>query len=148
MVRHLIAASGAVAALVAIPLAPAAAADDSRVLLLDEGQVRCQVSADDVARGGGPMVVCQRTDGLPFAQSSWSAEKYSERLPVAVKEGTGEFYWAKGSVPDTPDATVLNTGQTIHLYGWTIEAERLRTRIAYDSSGHGIYIAKEDINQF
>ncbi len=148
MVRHVIAASGALAALVAFPLAPSAAADNGQVLLVDNGQVRCQVSADDVARGGGPMVVCQRTDGLPFAQSSWSAEKYSERLPVAVKLGSGEFYWAKGSVPDAAGATVLNTGQSLRIDGWTIEAQRLRTRFSYDGSGHGIYVNKADINQF
>jgi hypothetical protein len=146
MARPVLAAA-ALTALVALPLAPQAAADDGHTVLVDSGKVRCQVSADNVPRGGGPMVVCQRTDGQAFAQSSFSSEKYSVRLPVAVKQGGGEFYYGRGSVPDSIDVTV-NDGQTVQMYGWTIQNQGLRTRFAYDGSGHGIYINATDINQF
>jgi hypothetical protein len=148
MIRQVMAASGALVALVALPLAPAAAADEGQTLLIDSGRVRCLVSPDDVPRGGGPMVVCQRTDGLAFAQSVFAASKYNEQLPLAVKRAGGEFYYAKGSVPATGGESTLAQGQTLNLYGWTIENQGLRTRFTNDVSGHGFYVNQADINQF
>jgi hypothetical protein len=147
MIRQAMVASGALFALVALPLAPAAAADEGQTLLIDSGRVRCLVSPDDVPRGGGPMVVCQRTDGQAFAQSVFAASKYNEQLPLAVKRGGGEFYYAKGSVAPSGETT-LGNGQTLNLYGWTIENQGLRTRFTNDVSGHGFYVNQADINQF
>ena len=83
---------------VALPLAPPAAADDGQMIRDRIGQGALLVSADDVPRGGGPMVVCQPTDGGPFPQAPWAASKFDERLNLAVKRGTGEFTWSKGNI--------------------------------------------------
>jgi hypothetical protein len=47
----------------ALALAPQAAGDADQTVLIENGKVRCQVSANDVARGGGPVVVCQQVGG-------------------------------------------------------------------------------------
>jgi hypothetical protein len=148
MIRQAMVTSGALVALVALPLAPAAAAEEGQTLLLDSGRVRCVVSPNNIERGGGPMVACQRTDGLSFAQSVFSAEKHSERMRVAVKLGGGEFYYTQGDVAALGAETVVSDGQTVNLYGWTIQGQGIRTKLIYDASGHGIYINQADINQF
>jgi hypothetical protein len=152
MVRQVIAASGALIVLIAFPLAPRAAADNGQTVLIQSAKVRCLVSADDVPRGGGPMVVCQKTDGQPWGPADWSASKNSVRLNLAVKRGTGEFYWAKGSISGEGEAAaqdiILNDGQTYHINGWTIEAYEYRTRFTYDGSGHGMFVNVGDVRQF
>jgi hypothetical protein len=152
MIRHVSAAVTALFAVVAFPLAPQAAADGDQTVLIDGGRVKCSVSANDIPRGGGPIVACQRTDGLPFAQSMWSAEKYSERLTLAVKRSTGEFYWDGGNVRNVSDVTgepiAVGVGQTYNANGWTIQVDEQHTRISNDSTGYGMYVAAEDINHF
>ena len=81
---------------VALPMAPPAAADDGQMIVTESGKVRCLVSADNVPFGGGPMVVCQPTAGGPFPQAPWAASKFDERLNLAVKRGTGRVQLAEG----------------------------------------------------
>jgi hypothetical protein len=74
------------------------------------------------------------------------------RLPLAVKRGSGEFTWGKGSIfgsgaPADQDI-VLDPGQTYHINGWTIQPDDYRTRFAYDGSGHGMLINATDIRAF
>jgi hypothetical protein len=152
MVRQMLAAAGALIVLVAFPLAPSAAADDGQMVLTESGKVRCLVSADNVPRGGGPMVVCQQSDGQPFGQSPWAASKYNERLNLAVKRGNGEFYWAKGSIAGPGAASgqdiVLSEGQTYHVNGWTIQPEKARTKFTYDATGKGMFFGVATLLQF
>lgn len=148
MIRQAVAASGALIALVAFPLAaPAAAADTDQLVLTQSGTLRCLVSADYVPQGGGPMVVCQLTDGQPFPQAPWAATKYSSRLNLAVMRGSGEFLYTKGSVPGSGADIVLNSGQT-QINGWTIQADEKRTRFTYDTSGHGVSVNPADVRSY
>lgn len=147
------AASAALMVLLAVLFAPpAAAADAGQLVVFDAGKVQCLVSADDVKRGGGPMVACQRADGEPWGRSPWETSKFNNRLNVVVVRGTGELYWDKGAVPAPNEATsgsvVVDAGQTYRVNGWTVQNEGLRTRFTYDATKHGILINGEDVRQF
>ena len=148
MLRKVIAASGALMVVVALPMAPPAAVDDGQMIVTESGKVRCVVSADDVPRGGGPMVVCQPTDGGPFPQAPWAASKFDERLNLAVKRGTGEFTWSKGSIAAPGQDMVLSTGQTYNVNGWTIESEETRTKFTYGATGKGMYLGIVTLRHF
>ncbi|OBK76617.1 hypothetical protein [Mycobacterium sp. 1164985.4] len=152
MVRQVVVVVAALSVSLASPLAPPAAADVGRLVVVGGGTVRCLVSADDVKRGGGPMVVCQRVDGQPWGQAPWETSKFNNRLNLAVVRGTGEMYWERGAVPAPNDApagdTVLDAGQTYRVDGWTIQDEDLRTRFTYDATGHGLFINGADVRQF
>jgi hypothetical protein len=151
MIPKAIVATGVFMSAVALPLAPVAAADDGTMVLTEGGKVRCLVSADNVPQGGGPMVVCEQADGQPFGQSPWAASKYNERLNLAVKRGTGEFYWAKlpilGAGPATGNVS-LSEGQTYRINGWTIEPEETRTKFTNDATGKGMYLGVVTLRQF
>ncbi|MGV0791761.1 hypothetical protein [Mycolicibacterium sp. XJ1819] len=149
MFRHVLVVSWALLVGVALPLAPAAAADDGQTVITQSGMVRCAVSADNVARGGGSMVVCQRADGHPFGQSPWAVAKHSFRLPVAVVRGAGQFYWAKDPVGGAPgNDVVVEDGQSHQVAGWTIRDEGLLTRFTDDVTGHGLLVNAETVRQF
>lgn len=152
MDRQVIAASGALIALVASPMAPQAAADDGPTVLIESGKVRCVVSADDVQRGGGPYAVCQQTNGEPWGTAQFAQEKNATRLNLAVLRGTGEFRWQKGDISGSGEGTdqdiVLSPGQSYHGNGWTIQAEDLRTRFTYDATGHGMFVSVAYVRQF
>lgn len=156
MVCRGLAAVWALLTVIAIGVAPQAAADADQTVLIEGGQIRCQVSADDPARGGGPVVVCQKVDGQPWAQAPFSAEKYSKALNLMVVRGGGEFYWDGGNIrsvasrPIVPigQDIVVGEGQTYRANGWTITPEQYRTRITNDRSGHGVFVAMGEIGQF
>ena len=147
MVRQVIAASGALIALVAFPLAPPAAADNDQVVLTQSGKQRCLVSTDNVPQGGGPMVTCQLTDGQPFPQAQWATMKNSSRLNLAVMRGSGEFLYDIGSVPGSGEDIILDNGQT-QINGWTIQADDQRTWFTYDATGHGVSVSAADVRSY
>lgn len=137
-------------ALVALPLAPTAAADDGSVITLQDGKVRCGISGDNVERGGGPMVVCALANGQPWGMSPWETSKYHQVLNLAIVRGPGEFYWDRGTLTPSPAAGGLSVaeGQTYNIDGWTITGEGFRTRITNDFSKHGILINEGFVRQF
>ncbi|WP_231740385.1 hypothetical protein [Mycobacterium sp. GA-1999] len=148
MIRRAVTALGA-AVLGAVVLAPPAAADPGQQVLLDSGAVRCLLSADEVAFGGGPMTVCALTNGQPWGMAPPETSKWNQRLNLAVVRGTGEFYWDRGLIADPVDAPVsVDGGQAYQVNGWTVQPEGLRTRITYDSTGHGIFINAVEIRGF
>ena len=151
MIRQLIAASGALIAVAAWPLAPQAAADADQVIQIQDGTVRCLVSAADVPRGVKPEVNCE-TNGPKFGESFWSTEKHPGPLNVAVMLGSGEFYFERGDVPgpaeDPGHVASVAAGQTLQVNGWTITGEGFRTRISNDASGHGMFINVTEVRQF
>ncbi|MGV0852914.1 hypothetical protein [Mycolicibacterium phlei] len=146
MVRRVIAVAGAVAGLVA--LAPPAAATDytGQLVLLQQGTVKCLVSANDGTFGGGPVTVCALSTGEPWGMAPFETSKWNQRLNLAVVHGGGQYYWERGLLPDPaqlPTAPVSVDSGTYRVNGWTIQPEGLRTRITYDATGHGMLI-----NQF
>ena len=144
------AASAALMVLLAVLLAPPAVADDGRVVTLQSGKVRCGISADNVDRGGGPVVVCERTDGQAWGMAPWETSKYNERLNLAIVHGTGELYWDHGNLTSSGAAGGLSVtdGQTYTIDGWTVTGEGFRTRITNDATGHGILINEGYVRQF
>ena len=149
MFRELIAASAALLVFGACPFAPQAyAADGDQVIRVDDGQLRCLLSADYKGRGYA-MAVCGRTDGRGFAASPMSIGKYPERLDLVVVRGTGETWFEAGAVPAsaTGDA-VLSVGQTYVSNGWTVTTQPGRTVIKNDDSGHGLNVNAVDVRQF
>ncbi|ULE33246.1 hypothetical protein [Mycobacterium sp. IDR2000157661] len=150
MTRLMITASAAL--FVALPLAPQAGADAGQVVLIDDGAVRCLVSANDLERGGGPIATCQRSDGQPWGQSPWETSKFNNLLNVPVVRGTGELYWEKGTVPSPQDPTagsvVIGPGETYRTNGWTVQDEGLKTRFTYDATNHGITVDAQEVRQF
>ncbi|WP_157531234.1 hypothetical protein [Mycobacterium sp. IS-1496] len=108
-------------------------------------------NSNDVGHGGGPLVVCQRWSGEPFAQSPYSAE-HRERLNLAVVRANGDFYWNIGNIPGSAEATandlVLNYGQTYHVNGWAILSTFDGTRFKHDGTGHGMFVSIDNVNPF
>jgi hypothetical protein len=150
MLRRLIAATGTLLAVVAVPLAPAAVADgpaDGHTVLALDGKVRCLLSTDDVPRGGGPMALCQLSNGQPIGAALYSQGKDSRKLDVALVHGKGQFYWDKGNIAPGQD-TVVGNGQSVNINGWTVKDEGLRIRITNDASGHGLLLNEVDVRQF
>jgi len=149
MFRKLIAASATMLVLGAGPVAPqATAADGDQVIRLQDGQLRCLVSADYKGRGYA-MTVCGRSDGRRFAASPMSTGKYPDRLNLVVIRGTGETWWEAGAVPGAVAGdVVLSFGQTHVANGWTITTADHRTVIKNDDSGHGLIVNAVDVRQF
>lgn len=148
MIRQLTAASVALVALASFPLVPSAAADDGQVVQTQNGTVQCVVSDNNVSRGGGPWVVCQRSDLAGFGQAPFSTEKYSVSLNLAAQRGTGEFYFTKGSIAGPGEGTSLSSGQTYNINGWTIQPDDQRTRFTWDATRHGVLINAEMARTF
>jgi len=149
MFRELIAGSAAMLVLGACPFAPrATAADGDQVIQVDDGQLRCMLSADYKGRGYA-MAVCGRTDGRGFGESPMSTGKFPVRLNLVVVRGTGEMWWEAGAVPAsaTGDA-VLSVGQSYVSNGWTVTTQPGRTVIKNDDSGHGLNVNAVDVRQF
>jgi len=115
------------------PATLAGASGADQTIRVQDGQIRCLVSADFEGRGR-PAVLCVRTDGAPFGTSP-------APLNVAVVLGSGEMYFQKGGLPAAEGGDVaLGAGQTYTVNGWTITTEPLRTLIRNDDGGHGIRI--------
>ncbi|MDW5610151.1 hypothetical protein [Mycolicibacterium sp. D5.8-2] len=133
MAHVLVAASAALIGLIVYPSAPLAEADTDQTIRVQNGQVRCLLSADFEGRGR-PAAVCARADGAPFSTSP-------ARMNLAVVQGSGELYYLKGALPGPDDGdAVLGAGETYRVNGWTIETEELRTLITYDVGRHGIRV--------
>jgi hypothetical protein len=71
---------------------------------------------------------------------------------VASVTSAGEFKWAEGNIPGTPEVmandVVLNYGQTSHLNGWTIVPNEDGTRFTNDSTGHGMSVSVNNVSPF
>jgi hypothetical protein len=99
------------------------------------------------------MVVCQRTNGLPWGEAPFAASIHSGkegvRQNLAVVRGTGEFTFERGIIagPATGD-TSLESGQTYRIYGWTIQPDENRTRFTYDATEHGLLVNDADVRTF
>ncbi len=133
MNRVLNAASAALVVGACLFAPPAAAADGDQTIRLQNGQIRCLLSADFEGRGW-PAAVCGRADGGPFGMSP-------APLNVAVVEGSGEMYFVKGTVPGSEAGdVVVGAGQTYQVNGWTVKTEELRTLIWNDLSRHGMRV--------
>lgn len=150
MVRRTAAALGVGLGIAALA-PPAGAADTGQMVLLQSGTVRCLVSADDRSFGGGPMTVCALTNGQPWGMAPFETSKWNQRLNLAVARGTGEFNWERGLLPDAaalPTAPVSVDGGAYQVNGWTFTPEGLRTRVAYDATGHGIFVNAFEVRGF
>ncbi|RAV14677.1 hypothetical protein DQP55_08335 [Mycolicibacterium sp. GF69] len=147
MIRRVVTAFGA-SILGAVFFSPAAAADTGQQVLLQSGAVRCVLSADEVAFGGGPMTVCALTNGQPWGMAFTETSKWNQRLNLAVVRGTGEFYWDRGLIAEPTATPVSVDGGAFQANGWTVEPEGLRTRITYDRTGHGFFINAAEIRGF
>jgi hypothetical protein len=132
-------------ALAVVPLPALAVADADAPVLIQSSGVLCAVSANDVARGGGPTVACQRADGLTFAQSPFSNTKPNPKTNLAVVRGGGQFQYELGSVAGGQPIT-LAAGQTYHANGWTFLAAEGRSTVSYDATGHGMWIGPDFIH--
>lgn len=125
---------------------PSAAAD-SQSVRTQSGKVRCLVDSNDVAHGGGPLVVCEYNSGFPQAPSSSGAH-----WNLAVVRGDGTFNWDVGNIGGSPEALasdiVLNYGQTYRVNGWTILPSFDGTRFTDDRTGHGMFVSIDNVYSF
>ncbi|MCV7024987.1 hypothetical protein H7I77_16825 [Mycolicibacterium novocastrense] len=147
MIRRAMTALGA-SILGAVVLSPPAAADTGQQVLLQSGAVRCLISADDATFGGGPMTVCELTNGQPWGGAPFETSKWNQRLNLAVVRGTGEFFWDRGLIAEPATAPVSVEGATYRVNGWTVEPQGFRTRISNDASGHGFFINEASVRGF
>ena len=132
-------------AMVVCTLPALAVADASAPALVQFNGVLCSLSANDVPRGGGPMAVCQLSDGGPFPQAPFSTTKPYPKLNLAVVRGAGPFQYELGSVAGGQPVN-LALGQTYHANGWTFLAAEGRSTVSYDSTGHGIWIGPDFVH--
>ena len=122
-----------------LPAPLAAAADGDQLVDVQDGRLRCPVSAHYGA-AGQPMVICGMSNGAPFGASPNSTGT-STPLNLAVMHGTGQSYWAAGTLPgNAADPVSLGVGQTYAANGWTITNEADRARVTNDDSGHGLLL--------
>lgn len=120
-----------VGACMSAPTAVAAGADQT--IRLQNGEIRCLLSADYQDRGR-PMAICGRANGGPFGMSP-------DPLNLAVVLGAGEMYFMEGTIPgDGSNDVVLGVGQTYTANGWTVKTEELRTLLWNDLSRHGMRV--------
>lgn len=146
MFREVITMSATLLVVAGCPFAAqAAAADADQVIQIQDGTVRCLLSADYMGRGYA-MTICGLADGQLFGSSPKAT---TQRLNLAVVHGTGEFYWETGPTPSSPTGEVaVGVGQTYRADGWTVTSDDYRTRIQNDSSGHGLLINDVVVVQF
>nr|WP_090341596.1 hypothetical protein [Mycolicibacterium malmesburyense]CRL71633.1 hypothetical protein CPGR_02013 [Mycolicibacterium malmesburyense] len=148
MIRRAVTALGA-SILGAVALAAPAAADPDQQVLLQNGTVRCLLSADETTFGGGPMAVCALTNGQPWAGAPFETSKWNQRLNLAVQRGTGEFYWDRGLIAEPATPPVAVDSGTYRTNGWTVQPEQgFRTRITNDASGKGFLINDASVRGF
>ncbi|GFM17339.1 MULTISPECIES: hypothetical protein [Mycobacteriaceae] len=122
-----------------LPAPSATAADGDQLVDVQDGRLRCLVSAHYGA-AGQPMAICGMSNGAPFGASPNSIGS-STPLNLAVMNGTGQSYWAAGTLPGTAaDSMSLGVGQTYTANGWTIINEAGRARVKNDHSGHGLIL--------
>ncbi|MCZ8380483.1 hypothetical protein O6P37_16575 [Mycobacterium sp. CPCC 205372] len=147
MVGTFLAASAAVIAVTAYPLAAqAGAADGDQVVRVQDGKLRCLISTDDVPRGGGPMAVCGLSNGQPFGTSP-AVARYSPQQSLAVVRGTGERFWFSGTLPPADGDVVLGPGETYRVNGWTIRNDPFKAFIVNDFYEHGMTINETEMRQ-
>lgn len=147
MIRQAVTALGA-ALVGALTMAPHAAADTGHQVTLDSGAVRCDLSADNPTFGTGPVAVCVLTNGQPWGMAPFETSKWNQRLNLAVVQGTGQFYWDRGDLPEPVSAPVTVDGGEYQVNGWAVQPEGLRTKLTYLPTGHGIYINAGNIRKF
>ncbi len=133
------AASAALLVLGACASAPlAGAAGGDQTISVQNGQIRCLLSADFEGHGR-PATICARTDGGLFQTSP-------AKLNLAVVQGTGELFYEAGTIDTPPSADmVLGAGQTYNVNGWTVKTEELRTLIWYDKGRHGMSVKPVEV---
>lgn len=137
MVRVFAAAAAASLVLAASPLAPvASAAGGDQTIRVQNGQIRCLLSADWKGQGRSA-TVCGRADGGPFGVSP-------APLNLVVVLGSGQLWFEAGTLPDPAGDVVLGVGQTSTVNGWNIKSEELQTLIWNDDGGHGLRINPVD----
>ncbi|UXA17290.1 hypothetical protein [Mycobacterium sp. SMC-4] len=124
---------------------PVAAAEGDQVVSLQNGQVRCLLSANYLDRGYGA-VVCGLPDGRPFGDSPMSTGKYPQWLNLAIAHDQGQQYFIAGTIPGAPaDDVVVGPGQTYQANGWTVMPEELRTLIRNDRYGRVLNVSPGDV---
>ncbi|MGE2729800.1 hypothetical protein ACQI4F_09990 [Mycolicibacterium vaccae] len=129
-------------------LAPAAAAaDGDQVVRVQDGKVRCLLTAHFRDRDYGA-VVCERTDGERFGVTPMSTGIEPEPLNLAMMTETGAWWFIAGKVPGEPANDVtLGPGQTYRANGWTVMPEERRTMIRNDRYGGVLNVSPGDIRK-
>ncbi|MGE2734937.1 hypothetical protein [Mycolicibacterium vaccae] len=129
-------------------LAPsAAAAEGDQVVRVQDGKVRCLLTAHFRDRDYGA-VVCERTDGERFGVAPMSTGKFPEPLNLTIMTDTGSWFFLAGKVPGEPaDDVVLGPGQTYRANGWTVTPEERRTMIRNDRYGGVFNVSPGDIRK-
>ena len=148
MIRELTAASAALLVLGAVPFAPqAAATGGDQFVRVQDGKIRCQLSAD-YQGGGRAVAICGMTDGGPYGSSPMSTGKFPVKLNLAFVRSTGEAFYEAGTLPGAPAGdAVVGTGQTYSANGWTVTNEPTRALIINDVTHHGIVVNVDDWHQ-
>jgi hypothetical protein len=128
-----------------------ATADVPQSVRTQSGKVRCDIFANDVGHGGGPVVVCQQTGGAPFPQAPVSPQ-FGEQMNLAVVRANGAFNWDIGNIAGSSQAMaqdiVLNYGQTYDILGWAVLPSSDGTRFTNDGTGRGMFVSVENVAAF
>lgn len=130
------------------PSAPTSSTESSPYshVRTESGKTRCVVSSA-ASPTEGAAVACEYGPG--FLQAPVS--QYGNRLDIARVDAAGSFKWMDGNIGGggTPqNDLVLNYGQTYHAQGWTIQPSFEGTRFTNDATGHGMFVAVQEVAPF
>lgn len=108
------------------------------------GRTRCVISQTEiVCEASGPAE--QGNNGFLQAPTEHGAHWH-----LANVTAVGGFRWANGNIPGAypENDYVLNYQQSYSAQGWTISASRDGTTFTNDRTGHGMFVAIENVRPF
>ena len=134
MRRQSAALLGAVAAVMAVGVAPAASADQNGYnpesqTIRTAGNVRCVISAEKAA--------CEQVAGFPAAPANQSGGHWQ----VASVDADGKFSWAEPGIGGSGQEIVVVNGQPYRFHGWSVLMTIEGTRLTNDDSVHGMNVS-------
>ena len=85
------------------------------------------------------------TDSPTPRRTSSAATRTSQQV-----DASGDFRFPEGNIGGgaDPQDVVLVYGQTYQFNGWTIVSTIDGTRLTYDGTGHGMFVAIDGVSSF
>lgn len=120
-------------------------AGPSTIVRTQSGRARCVVNADEV--------VCQSSGSLEQGNRGFTQAPIDDsglHWFLAFVNAVGAFHWGNGNIPGAhpENDQVLDYGQTYSIAGWAIAATESGTTFTNQRTGHGMFVAIENVRAF